>query len=447
MNQKAENNSEKVFHPVLESERISSVDTLRGFAVLGILVINIVFFAMPGAVAFNPTAYGDFSGINELSWRLTYTFFFQKFLAIFSMLFGAGAILMHQRFESTGRRFARIYYRRLLWLGVVGVVHAYLLWYGDILFTYAVCGLLLYPLRRFSGKILLIVGMIVFLAGLLPLTGAGYIFDYFRTQAAEARELMDAGEELTRAQEAAMLNWEGMKGGFNPTSEQVAKEIELYRGGFWEIFIFRAIMSFMLQTIVLISMVFWRVMGMMLIGMGLMKLGVFSAVRSKAFYLVGAIAGYLIGLPIVIYGSNELIRYNFDVVYKFMVGGHYDYVGGLFVAFAHVCAVMYVCKLGIWSKIRDRLAAVGRMAFTNYLVQTIIMTTIFYGYGLSLFARFNHATLMLFVFAVWIIQLYYSPVWLGHFRFGPLEWFWRTMTYGRSQPMRRIMEVTSAQSS
>lgn len=438
MNESTPDGLQESFRPVSELERISSVDTLRGFALLGILVINVVCFAMPMAALFNPMACGDFSGINEFSWRFTYVIFFQKFMAIFSMLFGAGLILMYERYESTGRPFAKVYYRRLLWLWLIGIIHAYFLWYGDILFTYAVCGLLLYPLKKISGKILILLGIIIFLLGIPPLIGIGYVFDYVKTQAVEASEARDAGEELTPLQKSMLENWDEMKQGFNPTNEHVAIEIETHRGDYWEIFIFRALMSIIIQTFGLASMIFWRVSGLMLMGMGLMKLGIFSARRSKKYYLTCAIAGYLIGLPIVIYGSSELIKNNFDAIFKFMIGVHYDYIGGLFIAFAHICAVMYICKLGIWTKIRERLAAVGRMTLTNYLLQTIVMTTIFYGYGFGLFAEFNHATLLLFVVAIWIIQLYYSPIWLRYYRFGPVEWFWRSMTYMHDQPLRRI---------
>ena len=149
--------------PVAPAERIRSVDILRGFAVLGILVVNIDFFALPMKVLFNPAIAGGFSGINLLTWKLNNVFFLQKMMAVFSMLFGAGLILMYNRAESTQGKFAGVWYRRISWLLLLGLLHGYLFWYGDILFMYAFCGLILYLFRRRSPRALIIVSMVFLL--------------------------------------------------------------------------------------------------------------------------------------------------------------------------------------------------------------------------------------------------------------------------------------------
>jgi len=144
-----------------DPERIDSLDTLRGFAVLGILVMNVQSFSMPEAAYINPTAYGDLGGGNGWAWLLSHVLADGKFMTIFSMLFGAGILLFTERAASRGDAPARLHVRRMLWLVVFGLAHAYLLWYGDILVAYGICGLLVYPLRRLRPSRRLVLGLAV----------------------------------------------------------------------------------------------------------------------------------------------------------------------------------------------------------------------------------------------------------------------------------------------
>jgi len=146
--------------PAADPERIVPIDVLRGFALLGILVMNIQSFAMPDAAYMNPTAYGDLSGANFAVWLLSHVFADQKFMTIFSMLFGAGIVLMTSRAEARQGRSAALHYRRMGALWVIGMLHAYLLWYGDILYSYAMCGLLVYLFRNFRPRWLMTLGLI-----------------------------------------------------------------------------------------------------------------------------------------------------------------------------------------------------------------------------------------------------------------------------------------------
>lgn len=422
--------------PVVAAERIASIDVLRGVAVLGILVINIDFFALPSASFFNPMVAGGFTGVNLLTWKVNSILFFEKMMAIFSMLFGAGLILMYNRAESAGRSFGGIYYRRIMWLLLFGLAHGYFLWYGDILHAYAICGLFLYLLRRRSAKLLIILGLLLLMIGVLVQVGSGTFFNMLRHEAKAAETALAAGENLTPRQQGMSEAWKEISAVFDPSPEEVAEEIEAYRGGYSEILTRRAPESLMMQTQALLFMVFWRAIGLMLLGMGLMKLGVFSGKRSIRVYIICIIVGYGIGLPLCGYGAGSLIEHNFDFVYRFKIGNHFNSIGSILVALAHVGVVIVVCKAGLLTWLTRRLAAVGRMAFTNYLMHTLICTTIFYGYGLGLFGRVERFGLMGFVLGIWILQLLVSPIWLKHFRFGPAEWLWRSLTYWRRQPMR-----------
>lgn len=425
--------------PVVAAERIAAVDVLRGVAVLGILVINIDFFALPSATFFNPTVAGGFTGVNLLTWKVNSILFFQKMMAIFSMLFGAGLILMYNRAESAGRSFGGIYYRRILWLLLLGLAHGYFLWYGDILHAYAVCGLFLYLLRRRSAKLLIVLGLLLLMIGVSVQVGSGAFFDMLRHEAQAAETALAAGETLTPHQQGMSQAWKEISAAFDPSQEEIAEEIETYRGSYSETLAHRVPKFLMVQTQALLFMVFWRAIGLMLLGMGLMKLGVFSGKRSMRFYIICIIVGYGISLPLCWYGASSLIEHNFDFIYLFKIGHHFNYIGSILVALAHVGVVMVVCKADLLAWLTRRLAAVGRMALTNYLMHTVICTTIFYGYGLGLFGKIERFSLMGLVLSIWILQLIVSPVWLKHFRFGPAEWLWRSLTYWRRQPMRVVM--------
>ncbi len=422
--------------PVAASERIASIDVLRGFALLGILVINIMVFALPMMNIFNPLIAGGFKGSDFGFWWVSHVFFLQKFMTIFSMLFGAGIVLMSERAESRGRSPRGSFYRRQLWLLAVGLLHGYLLWTGDILYSYAVCGMVVYPFRRRPARFLVILGLLVIMVGVPMSYGTGIFFGKLRSEVAEIREVDEGGGEKSPEQERRMQMWEGMRSSFEPTPREVRDEVEIYRDGYAGIVKHRAPLLVMMQTMHLVFFTLWRIAGLMLLGMGLMKLGIFSARRSRRFYLIGMLAGYGIGLPVVMTGAQRLITQRFDFVYAFKFGQQYNYIGSLFVSFAHICLVMLVCHCGILRWLRNRLAAVGRMALTNYLVHTALFTTVFFGYGLGLFARFSRVHLTWFVLAMWVVQLLYSPLWLRRFRFGPCEWLWRSLTYRKRQPMR-----------
>jgi uncharacterized protein len=399
--------------PVAAGERVAAIDVLRGAAVLGILTINIGSFGLPDAVFQNPAVAGGFTGANFGAWLGCHLLFEQKAMSVFSMLFGAGLVLQTRRADARGASLAGTYYRRVGWLLVFGLLHAFLLWEGDILTAYALCGLVLYPFRRLAPRALIALGLAVFLLAVPLNVGAGLAGRAASDDAASAEDEATARE-----------------------GEDLAADVRAHRGGYWELFRYRARQSLWMQTVFFALWAGPRAGGLMLLGAGLMKLGVFTAARSFRFYAALAAVGYGAGLPVVGWGAYDLVRHHFDETYQSLIGGHFNYVGSLLVALGHVGTVMLVCKAGALPRLTARLAAVGRMALTNYLAQTLLCTTLFYGYGLGLFDRLDRVRLLGVVAAVWLLQLAYSPVWLRHFRYGPAEWLWRSLTYMRRQPMR-----------
>lgn len=426
--------------PVAAPERLAAVDVLRGAALLGILVMNIYAFALPMAAYFNPLVWGGNTGADMWTWIVTHLLFDQKMMTIFSMLFGAGLVLLDQRSAARGAKLGGVFYRRVLVLLGFGLLHAYLLWYGDILYNYAVCGLLLYLFRRVRPRWLIAVGASLIVVAMLSYTAMGGFFTLARASAQEAAAARAAGRTPTRFQQEMEKTWPEIQSEFKPSADELQRQIQVHRGSWIGIFIERLPNVLQMQIFMTLTYLTWRLVGIMLIGMALMKLDVFSARRAPAFYRRLMLVGYGLGFPLVGIGMWDLFRTRFDFIHEFIVGGHYNEVGSLLVALGHIGLIMRLYQAGVLSALQARLAAVGRMALTNYLAQTVIATTIFYGYGFGLFGSVSRFSLMGFVVAIWAVQLWYSPLWLKHFRFGPAEWLWRWLTYGRRPPLRLGVE-------
>lgn len=395
--------------PTEASERIPGLDVLRGFALLGILVMNIQLFAMPIAAYENPTTWGDLTGINLGVWTLSHVFFSQKFLTLFSLLFGAGICLFADRIEARGGRPARWHYRRLGWLLVFGLAHAYLLWVGDILVAYAVCGCLVYPFRRRRPRTLLVAGVLALAVASLIALALGAVL-----LAPGLPEAVTVEIEKEWAPDPAALE----------------AEVAAYGGGWTAQQPLRMEQAFAIHLGALPFSVIWFCGGLMLLGMALYRWGVLSAARSNRFYASLAAGGLLAGLPLVVFG----VWWNFSGGWAWQrslfFGPLFNAWGCIPVALGYLGLVMLAVRRGVLPGLFARLAAVGRMAFTNYLLQTVLCTTLFYGHGLGLFGTTERYQQLLIVFGVWALQLWLSPRWLRRYRHGPLEWLWRTLTYG-----------------
>jgi len=400
--------------PLGQQERIVSIDVLRGFAVLGILIMNIQAFAMIDAAYFNPTAFGDLTGLNFWVWLLGHLLADQKFMSIFSMLFGAGICLMAARADATGRSAAGLHYRRMFWLILFGLLHAHLLWYGDILYLYGVCGLVVYLFRKLRPGWQIALGIVS-----LGVVSVLWIL-FGLSMAVWPPEAM---------QEFA-LDWQ-------PPPAAVADEVQIYQGGWLDQMAHRTEAALEFETFVMLIWGGWRAGGMMLIGMGLFKLGVFSATRSRRFYIGLVATALLIGLPVVGYGVHRHLAASWDVKYSFFLGVQFNHWASVVVSLGWVGLIMLICQRGILTRLRRTLAAVGQMALTNYLLHTLICTTLFYGHGFGLFGRVERVGQIVIVVAIWLLQLLLSPLWLNRFRYGPFEWLWRSLTYLKLQPMRR----------
>jgi uncharacterized protein len=329
--------------------------------------------------------------------------------------------LIYSAKETGGKTTAtRLWYRRNFWLLVIGLVHAYLIWEGDILVIYSFCALLfLWWTRKLPAWVLVFLAAVMFtIGGLLTMAHTLYF------------------DELTPEEKAEELSlWQ-------PSDEELAEELAIYRDGYLGIVLHRAPNVMVFHTVYFLAFFLWRSGGMMVLGQALMKWGILTGARPRRFYLLMALAGYVIGFPLVWIGMQQLEAVEFAVPERFSLD-LYNYFGSIAVALGHVGLVLWLLQTYPHSPWFGRLAAVGRMALTNYLMQSVICTTLFYGYGFNLFGRLDYAWQLLVVVTVWALQLIVSPWWLRHFQFGPVEWLWRWLTYGKRPAMRFGNEYTT----
>ncbi len=427
--------------PVEGVERVGSVDVIRGVALMGILAMNIVGFGWPGLVYSVPTTAPGYGWADMALWGFNYVVFETKMMTLFSMLFGAGLVLMSDRAEGRRARMRGVYYRRVLWLLVIGLIHSYLIWDGDVLVHYASCGLLLYPVRKWSGKTLIIVGVCLNLLFVPFLLGFRFVgVPYMRRTAERVEAESKAGRPVRWWNQQVHDGWREMSKNELPKREKFLEEIATHRGSYAEIVQHRAKSLIWGQTIGFLLFGWWAVGGRMLIGMGLMKLGVFAAQLSKRAYLMMIVLGYGIGLPLLAFDAIHEARGNFFLdrqLWHALEGWPLLLLyGSLPVVFGHIGLVMRICQSNALPWLTRRLGAAGRMALSCYLFDSIACTTLFYGYGFDLFATLHRPLLYAVVLTIWTAQLFICLLWLAHFRFGPAEWAWRSLTYWKPQAMR-----------
>ncbi len=393
------------------STRIRSLDVLRGVGVLGMLAVHIQLFAFPSLARLNPTAYGDFRGVNWWLWLATCVLADGKFISIFAMLLGASIVMQAGRAAAQAVPAWRTHMRRMAALLVLGLLHAYLHWYGDMLVPLALCGAVVFLAGRVSPRRLLILGGLAF--------AIGSVLTIWLTWS------------LAQGPPADLDAW---KDRYTPRRVNMVAEINQYQGGWDDQMRYRVPAAWENQTWNFATRLFWQMSGLMLIGMALFRLGVLSAARSRVFYRALGAFGFGGGVLLISLGLWRSSATKWDPLDYVLLSQELMIWGNLLVALGWVAFVMILCQRG-WQL--GPVAAVGRMALTNYLLQTVICTTIFYGHGLGLFGQVDRAGQFAIVLAVWAFQLLASSAWLGYFALGPVEWAVRWLVYGRRPRLLR----------
>ncbi len=400
--------------PVPATERLETLDVLRGFALLGILAMNIRAMAAPFSTYMYPYALFDYTGASRAAYIFTSVVFDLKMMGLFSMLFGAGVLLYAAKPTESGKPPRGLWFRRMFWLLVIGLVHAYLIWDGDILVPYALCGILvLWWVRRLPAWALASAAVVFLGVGVLLTIGHGVAWTSM--------------PEADRAKELEM---------WVPTREQAGEQLARLHGSYPEVVRQRASFVFMAQTLYFALFFLWRAGGMMLLGMALLKWGFLDGRRRMGDYVLIAATCLPVGLSLGWYGTVALERVRFGMPER-TVADIWNYTGSVLVSVGYAAVLILVVKRGALGALRRALAAVGQMAFSNYLFQSVATAILFLGWGFGLAGRFDYAEQLLVVVAIWTFQLVASPMWLERYRFGPAEWLWRSLTYGKRQPMRR----------
>lgn len=430
--------------PIARSDRIAMLDAMRGVAVLGILLMNIVGLGLPEAYE-DPTNWGGDRGANLAAWRITSLFFEGTMRGLFTLLFGAGVLLFLQRHraQSPGQPGAmKLYYRRTFLLIVFGLVNAYvLLWEGDILFYYGVIGLVLYAFPRLPTRWLLLAGVAILAIPTLAKIGDRSDYAELQARAAAAESLREAGQRLDSVQRYAIEELRWTNESRKPSrQEQEATILQVTHSYASAARHFRT-RTMYLETYFFSQYIFAEFFGMMLIGMALLKLGVLTGDASRTTYLAMTFSGYLLGGGVNLWEMQHLESTHFAVWAIMDTNVTYD-LGRVFMTAGHIGLIGLLWQSGMFPNASRRLGTVGQMALSNYLSQSLLCLFVFTGAGLGLFGQLQRYQLYYVVAAIWLMQLLWSPWWLKRFQFGPVEWLWRTLTYGRRPPMR--VAVTTA---
>jgi uncharacterized protein len=222
-----------------------------------------------------------------------------------------------------------------------------------------------------------------------------------------------------------------------PSAEKIETEINSMRGGWLEQMDKRIGMAIFMQTFLFLIEVFWRVTALMLLGMALFKWGVLSAKKSRAFYFRLSVLGILAGYMISGIGIYQNFSHEWSLEYSMFYGNQFNYIASISTAMGYIGLVMLLCKSVCCDRFKKLMAVVGRMAFTNYILMSLLAMIVFYGNGFGLFGFVKRWEQSIFVVAIWIIILIISPWWLKNFRYGPLEWLWRVLTYWKYQPIKK----------
>jgi uncharacterized protein len=434
---------EPQFAPVAREERINSLDVLRGFALMGILIMNITDFAMSYVNyliplgSWLPVFTGPHAKVNTVVWMLRWILAEGKMRALFSMLFGAGAVLLTDRAERRGGgdKVADIFLRRNMWLLLIGFIHGFFIWTGDILFWYGAVGLLfLYPMRKLKPKTLIKASGWLLLVWFLA-AGVGRSMGMYSTEkdGKAAVAAAYAGKTLTEKQRSAIVAKVDQDKQWAPLRIDTQKAIENHHG-YAKAFSTDA--KGTAQTDGAIFFAFPDVLIFMMLGMALYKNGFLIGTLPTSVYVKTAVIGYAIAIPLTTAGVLESWRSGFEIIKTtFWLTAPYDImrVSG---ALANAALILLIVRAGALKWLTKRIAAVGQMALSNYLLTSITCQFLFVWGPTHWYQYIVYYKLYYVVAGVWALNLIWSSIWLKYFQFGPVEWVWRSLTYWKRQPMR-----------
>ena len=410
---------------LVKNNRYLTLDALRGIAVMGILLMNIIAFSMPVAAYITPAAYGGMTTPDLLTWATMFVLVDSKMRGLVSILFGASMLLVYERAEEHSENGRSVHFRRMAWLLLFGLLHFFLFWYGDILILYAVCGFfglfLLHQdeaaLRRTAFLLfgITFVGLSLMSVGLL-------MMKYQAFQPGADADALKSYYEFT-----ADL-------GGSPAL--IAKDIALHQGG-WLALVQHKLTNELTAPLLTIAISGLETLGLMALGMMALRNGFLTGSWSASDYLGIMKRGYLFGIPPLILLGLWNWSSGFEAVNSLSIFLAFSLPFRIAVTIGHAALAVYLIKRFAQAPIMAWIEATGKAAFSNYLGTTFLMTALFYGWGLGQFGQWSRWQVYLVVPVVWVIMLLWSKPWLDRFHYGPLEWLWRSLARGSPAKMKR----------
>ncbi|KIL50163.1 hypothetical protein KP77_15380 [Jeotgalibacillus alimentarius] len=381
--------------PIDSQQRIQNLDVIRGFSLLGIFIVNMIAFHSP-VYYYDPYAWWGDSLNRQAYWWID-VFVQASFYPIFAMMFGAGLALQFVRAQQKNTRFSSFAVRRLGVLLAIGMVHAFLIWSGDILITYAVTGFILIWMLKMSGKMLLTLGFIIYF---LPQTLLAGIMFFAAMVDPTTVTYFSSVQDI----ESSVANYGS--GSFGQIFSQRLED--------WQ---YANDPSAFVSIIIVI-------LPLMMIGAGAAKVQLFQKAKEKKM-LLGICTLLFLGAGIAVKTSPYWGEQNLAFVFT------QDYVGGPLVAMSYMTLLLLIMTAPVTAKLLQPLAKTGRMALTNYLLQSVIGTIIFYNYGFGLYGEVTLSTGTLIALGIFFMQVIFSELWLSKFSQGPMEKLWRKLSYSR----------------
>jgi uncharacterized protein len=426
--------------------RIKTLDLLRGIAVLGLPTMNIISFSMPLGAYLNPNVIDGSSYINHFLFSLFDIFANQKFLSLFSILFGAGIILLAEKRKTHGRSTVNAHYSRMLWLFIFGALHYWFLWFGDILMSYAIVALFAFPLYKSSSKFLLCITAISFSLCVFfsynPTVnnlaqGSTYRSEFLEIYAPSDEQLKSMKEQRLSASynENMRYSRESLEFDVQENSELDIEESATNNTG---VDAQEELYSHVTTQLSLHYML--KIFGLMTLGMVLYRSGFLSGKRSNTEYQLLAQFGIIIGMSFTFAALFWNYSNNWSVAAFFEYGMMYSSIGSVSMTLGYIGIIVLAYRKGLFGKAAALIANVGRIALTNYLMQSLICVLIFYGFGLGLYGSLSRLGLIPVIILIWVIQIQFSKYWLNYFQQGPFEWLWRSLSTFEFQPLRKQVE-------
>lgn len=390
---------------------------------MGILAMNIIGFAMPEWAYITPAAYGTETVADQITWAFSFIFIDGKMRGLFSLLFGASMMLVMDRATAKGESAAQVHYRRMGWLAVFGLAHYFFIWFGDVLFLYAIVGMIAFWFRDWPPERLVKVALIIFAVGLVIWGlqfGGLQVWQFLATRPDASADMVRQYREMMDSPDFA----------FN-----IAPDLALHRGSYAEIVADK--LNDWSAPITTVLMSVCETLPLMMIGMAMHKSGFMTGNWEAADYRRWAMRLVPIGLLLTAALAAWMMAADFDRVTSLAVFFFWGAVPRMMLTIGYAAVLILLIGRYRHHPMLARVAAAGRSAFSNYLGTSIVMTTIFYGYGFGLFGDVGRVGVWVFVIGAWAVMLFWSKPWLTKFHYGPLEWLWRSLARGKMQAMRR----------